>query len=81
MVSKLKKPWHIILPMEAGQALPIALKNWHYCWITVTSFREEIMNIGILQDKVKTKRILFVGNGEERVWYGPSLMPRGNKET
>ncbi|XP_012669104.1 6-phosphogluconate dehydrogenase, decarboxylating-like isoform X2 [Otolemur garnettii] len=72
MVSKLKKPWRIILLVKAIQAVDDFIKK--LVPLDTTRYFQDL----------KAKGILFVGSGvsggEDGAPYGPSLMPGGNKE-
>uniref|UniRef100_A0A2K6BUX9 6-phosphogluconate dehydrogenase, decarboxylating n=1 Tax=Macaca nemestrina TaxID=9545 RepID=A0A2K6BUX9_MACNE len=88
MVSKLKKPWQIILLVKAGQAGDDFIKKLVPLLdtgdIIIDGGDSEYRDTTRQCQDLKAKGILFVGSGvsggEKGAWYGPSLMPGGNEE-
>uniref|UniRef100_A0A2K5IF84 6-phosphogluconate dehydrogenase, decarboxylating n=1 Tax=Colobus angolensis palliatus TaxID=336983 RepID=A0A2K5IF84_COLAP len=86
-VSKLKKPWQIILLVKAGQAVDDFIKKLVPLLdtgdIIIDGGNSEYRDTTRQCRDLKAKGVLFVGSGvsggEEGARYGPSLMPVGNK--
>uniref|UniRef100_A0A2K5EY55 phosphogluconate dehydrogenase (NADP(+)-dependent, decarboxylating) n=1 Tax=Aotus nancymaae TaxID=37293 RepID=A0A2K5EY55_AOTNA len=87
MVSELKTPQWIILLVKAGQAVDFIKKLVPLLDtgdIIIDGGNSEYRDTTRQCRDLKARGILFVGSGvsgrEEGAWYGPSLMPGGNKE-
>uniref|UniRef100_A0A8C9LTZ3 phosphogluconate dehydrogenase (NADP(+)-dependent, decarboxylating) n=1 Tax=Piliocolobus tephrosceles TaxID=591936 RepID=A0A8C9LTZ3_9PRIM len=82
-VSKLKKPWQIILLVKAGQAVDDFIKKLVPLLdtgdIIIDGGNSEYRDTTRRCRDLKAKGVLFVGSrvsgGEEGARYGPSLMP------